>query len=130
MTPAPVHVSRHAQLTMAIALILWFLALYALRYGYFEISPEQDPCLRDAASNACALRSALGTTIHHQVFGLTGFFAAALAMVFRGSPRRWLGAVGLFVSAAALVLYNSRYGAPGAALSVVALVGGAPARAR
>lgn len=115
---------------MGVALIVWFLALYALRYGYFEISPEQDPCLRDVASGACALRSALGTTIHHQVFGLTGLFAAVLAMVLRGSLRHWLGTVGLFVSAAALVLYNSRYGAPGAALSVVALVGGASARPR
>ena len=44
-------------------------------------------------------------------------------MVLHGTARRWLATAGLFVAAAALVLYNSRYGAPGAALSVVALIG-------
>ncbi len=106
-------------------LIGWFVALYALRYGYFEISPEADPCLTDARSTACSVRATLGTTIHWQVFGLGSLIAACTALLLRGSPRRWLATTGLFVAAAALVLYNSRYGAPGAALSVVALVGSA-----
>lgn len=105
-----------------LCLILWLLALYALRYGYFEISPEADPCLNDPQSTACAVRSALGTIIHHQAFGLGGLAAAVCALFLRGNPRRWLGRAGLLIAAAALVLYNSRYGAPAAALSVVALV--------
>ena len=104
-------------------LLGWLLALYALRYGYFEISPEEDPCLRAPQSGACAVRAALGTSIHWQVYGLVSVLAAALALLLRGTPRRWLALVGLFVGAAALVLYNSRYGAPGAALSVAALAG-------
>jgi hypothetical protein len=107
-------------------LLGWLLALYALRYGYFEISPEADPCLRDPQSGACAVRAALGTSIHWQIYGLFSVLAAALALLLRGTPRRWLALTGLFVSAAALVLYNSRYGAPGAALSVAALAGSAP----
>ena len=123
MTRISAMMGRAALLRTGLWLIGWLLALYALRYGYFEISPEEDPCLRDAQSNACAVRAALGTTIHWQVFGLGSLCIATAALLLRGTPRRWLATAGLFVAAAALVLYNSRYGAPGAALSVVAWVG-------
>lgn len=128
MTHDPAGADTSRLLKTGLALAAWLLALYTLRYGYFEISPEDDPCLRDPASSACAVRATLGTAIHWQVFGLGGLLAAAAGLLMRGAPGRWLSLAGLFFSAAALVLYNSRYGAPAAALSVVALVGEGPRR--
>ncbi len=119
---------RRRPLMTGIALLCWFAALYALRYGYFEIRPEDDPCLNAPESLACAVRATLGTTIHWQVFGLGGLVAAVCALPLRGAPRRWLATTALFVSAAALVLYNARYGAPAAALAVVALASEASIR--
>lgn len=128
MARLPLDQERARLVRTGICLVGWFAVLYALRYGYFEISPEADPCLRDIHSTACSVRATLGTTIHWQIFGLGSLGAACIALLVRGVPRRWLATTGLFVAAAALVLYNSRYGAPAAALSVVALVGAESAR--
>lgn len=110
---------RHALLVAGTA--CWIALLYGLRFGYFEIEPEADPCFLDPGGLACGIRAALGMSIHWQVFGLGSLGAGVLGLALHGRLRRLVATAALLVSAAALVLYNACYGTPGAVIALLAL---------
>ena len=99
----------------------WIALLYGLRFGYFEIEPAADPCFQDPGGLACSIRGALGMSIHWQIFGFGSLGLGVLGLALHGKLRRLCATAALLISAAALVLYNARYGAPGAVIALLAL---------
>ncbi len=106
---------------LALATAIWLALLYALRFGWIEISAEADPCLRDAQSAACRLRAGFGLLVHLQIFGTVAIVSALAAHLRLGRWRYPCALVALWLALLALVLYNVSWGAPAAVIALLAL---------
>jgi len=102
-------------------IVLWFgaglLLAVALRYGLLEDSAQDLSCRRDGGGAVCALRSALGLSIHHQVIGLAGLFLGLAGWL----PRlRWAAFGGLLLAGCGLMTFNTTYAAMATVISLLA----------
>ncbi len=103
------------------ALLLWLAACYVLRFQLMESRAAAEFCLLDASAFSCLLRAETGRWIYLQYFGIVALLLVLAANIARGRARLFLGAAGLFVATAALVLYNVNFGAPAAVFSLLTL---------
>ena len=106
---------------LVLATASWLALLYALRFGWVEISAEADPCLRDPQSAACGLRAGFGLLVHLQIFGTAAIVFALAAHLRLGRWRYPCALVALWLALLALVLYNVSWGAPAAVIALLAL---------
>lgn len=107
---------------IAIGLILGAL----LRFYLLEDVTQVRLCESAASSVLCRLRSLLGWSIYHQLFGLSG----ALLAIFAWLPRlRGLAWPGLVMSCLGLVLYNTTYAGVGFTVALLSMLRSVPAHA-
>jgi hypothetical protein len=93
---------------LLIALGTGLLAGLLARYLILENVTQAHSCRLDAQQLICRLRSALGWSIHFQLFGLVALLTALLAWL---PTLRWLAWPALLLSAGGLLLYNTTYAA-------------------
>ena len=69
---------------LLIALPVWLLASYGLRYGLMEDSQWVGTCVAEAARWECQLRGNLGLLIHFRVLGWVALVLSIIAFCVRG----------------------------------------------
>lgn len=105
------------------ALAGWLAALALLRFGWFEIDPELQPCHAAPDGFACALRSAFGTAVYTQSFGRAALLVAFVSMVVRPSSLRAPAALlALAAGCWALMFYNADLGSVASVIALLVLV--------
>jgi len=100
---------------LLIALPVWLLASYGLRYGLMEDSQRVGTCVAEAARWECQLRANLGLLIHFRVLGWVALVLSIIAVCVRGRVGCALAVLALLFGLPALALYS-------ASLAVVAVV--------
>lgn len=93
------------------------LLALALRYGLLENEVQARMCREGFASHWCAIRSALGWSIHYQLIGLTAL-ALGVAGWLPGLRRAALPA--LLLAAGGLLLYNATFAAVALVVALLA----------
>lgn len=84
----------------------------AIRYGILENEVQELMCRQGSGGGWCSVRSAMGWSIHYQLFGLAGLFLGLAAWL----PRLRRAALpALLLAGCGLFIYNATY----AALAVV-----------
>lgn len=113
---------RSPLLMMLLALPLWLLALYGLRFAFIEDSRWVGLCAEAPGDWQCQLRSGLGWLIHFSVLAWAALLAALPAFWLAGRVGGWLALVGLLLGLAALVLYSATLGAFAVVIASLRLV--------
>ncbi len=102
---------------MGVAFAAGLLLAAALRYGILENDALDLTCLKETANGWCSIQSALGWSIHYQLFGLAGLFLGAAAWL----PRlHGLAFPSLLVAGCGLLIYNTTYAAVAVIISLLA----------
>jgi hypothetical protein len=113
-------------LVMLLALPLWLLALYGLRFIFLEDSRWVGLCAETSGDWQCQLRSWLGWLIHFSVLAWAALLAALPAFWLAGRVGARLALVGLLLGLAALVLYSATLGAFAVVIASLRLVRASP----
>ena len=92
---------------LLIALPVWLLASYGLRYGLMEDSQWVGTCVAEAARWECQWRANLGLLIHFRVLGWVALVLSILGFFVRGRVGSALALLALLFGLPALALYNA-----------------------
>ncbi len=92
---------------LLIALPVWLVASYGLRYGLMEDPQWVGTCVAEAARWECQLRSSLGWLIHFRVMGWAALATSVIAFFMRGRFGSGLAVLALLFGFPALALYNA-----------------------
>ena len=92
---------------LLIALPVWLVASYGLRYGLMEDPQWVGTCVAEAARWECQLRSNLGLLIHFRVMGWIALVLSIVAFFVRGRVGSALAVLALLFGLPALALYNA-----------------------
>ena len=92
---------------LLIALPVWLVASYGLRYGLMEDPQWVGMCVAEAARWECQLRSNLGLLIHFRVMGWIALVLSIVAFFVRGRVGSALAVLALLFGLPALALYNA-----------------------
>ncbi len=97
-------------LLLLLALPLWMLACYGLRFAFLQDSRWIGLCAESPGDWQCQLRSGLGWMIHFSVLAWLALLAALPAFWLPGRAGGWLAQAGLVLGLAALILYSATLG--------------------
>lgn len=93
------------------------LLAVAIRYGMLENEAQDLMCRQGSGSSWCSVRSAVGWSIHYQLFGLAGLFLGIAGWM----PRlRWAAFPGLLLAGCGLFIYNATYAAVAVVVALLA----------
>lgn len=92
---------------LLLALPLWLVASYGVRYGLMEDSQWVGTCVTEAVRWECQLRANLGWLIHFRVLGWTALVVSAISFCVRGRVGVALAVLALVLGLPALALYNA-----------------------
>ena len=109
--------ARLPLIVLFVALAIWLVASYGLRYGLMEDPQWVGTCVAEATRWECQLRANLGWLIHFRVMGWIALITSVLAFLARGRVGYALAVLALLFGFPALALYN-------ASLAVFAVVRG------
>lgn len=88
----------------------------AIRY-ILENEAQDLLCRQGGGSRWCPVRSALGWSIHYQLFGLAGLFLGMAGWL----PRlRWAAFPGVLLAGCGLLVYNTTYAAVAMVVALLA----------
>ena len=99
--------ARLPLIVLFVALAIWLVASYGLRYGLMEDPQWVGTCVAEATRWECQLRANLGLLIHFRVLGWAAIATAAVACFVRGRLGRALAVLALVFGLPALALYNA-----------------------
>lgn len=102
---------------IVVALAGGLLLAAAIRYGILENEAQDLLCREGGGGGWCAVRSALGWSIHYQLFGLGSLFLALLAWLPRLSGAAF---VALLLAGCGLFIYNTTFAAVGVVVALLA----------
>ncbi|MFP3514900.1 hypothetical protein SB766_01645 [Pseudomonas sp. SIMBA_077] len=92
---------------LLIALALWLVASYGLRYGFMEDPQWVGMCAAQAQRWECAVRSNLGWLIHFRVMGWAALITSVIAFCVPARFGAALAVLALLFGLPALALYNA-----------------------
>ncbi len=99
--------ARLPLIVLFVALAVWLVASYGLRYGLMEDPQWVEACVAESARWECQLRANLGWLIHFRVMGLIALVTSLLAFFARGRVGYALAVLALLFGFPALALYNA-----------------------
>jgi exo-beta-1,3-glucanase (GH17 family) len=103
---------------LALYMILFFAFFYFVRYGILSNSALLAECNASGGSFICNLKSSLGAAIYVDTFGIIALFGAVIAFV---ANKKLISLVALFLSIAALVMFNTQLGSIAFVVSIFLL---------
>ena len=99
--------ARLPLIVLFVALAIWLVASYGLRYGLMEDPQWVGTCVAQTARWECQLRASLGWLIHFRVLGWIALITSVLAFFVRGRVGYALAVLALLFGFPALALYNA-----------------------
>jgi hypothetical protein len=88
-------------------MILFFAVFASIRYGFLSNSYFAQICNASPGSLVCEIRSALGISVHYQIFGLISMVSTIAAFFANKKP---LSLLAMFFSIGAILMFNTLLG--------------------